>query len=134
MSILEINVQAKPKDFFPTSVLTHYINMGPALVGSQYICSPCPEDSDQDWVMAVESIESCVAALEAEGWVKDGGENYKLGEEFVSMRQEGNKVNLILTKYEEFYHKFRTAARICKLMNVHDKAMRIKIHDLVFAL
>lgn len=131
-NVLEINVVAKPKALFPSDVLKPYVTHNKCMVGSRFICSPPPQDTDEDWLCYVqnEKKEACLAALEAAGWKQDGGEAYKLGE-FVSLRQEGNEVNLIITDDADFFVKFKAAAKICKMFNVMDKQKRIEVHNMV---
>jgi hypothetical protein len=118
-SILEINLEAKQKPKFT------YIQK--ASVGSRYICSPPPTDTDEDTLFWVKKIEECQKALEAEGWKKDGGETYKFQGEFISMRKDDQ--NYILSDNAVFFDAFVVATRICKKLNILDKPTRIWIHE-----
>ena len=130
MSVLEVNVKAKPKAVWP-KLINEYLHLM-AQVGSRAICNPPPVGTDDDRLVLFihpGDLKKAVERLEAEGWVRDP--NYNLDEEFTSLKQEGNELNLILTENQEFFYKFKAAVAICKKFNVMDKETRIWVHNKV---
>jgi hypothetical protein len=130
MTVLELNIKAKPKSQFP-DLLYDYIHVM-VQVGSRAICNPIPVGTDDDRLvlfMTPGALKMAVEKLEAQGWVHDP--HYNLDEEFTSLKQAGNELNLILTENKDFYYKFKAAVAICKKFNVLDKDTRIWVHNKV---
>lgn len=127
--MLVINEKAKPKCCIPDHILNKYIHVK-SLVGSKAICSPPPDDTDEDWLVyfvGEEKRQEAIELLKDEGWKYD--DNYPIDKEFVSLKQEGNECNLIMTSNENFYADFTVAVEICKKFNVMDKDLRIWVHN-----
>jgi hypothetical protein len=114
---IEINKIAKPKF---SCTMSHPI-------GSRYICSPPPMDTDIDTLFLVPDLEIAQQALEDEGWICDAGDAYDLNQwSFISMRKGEN--NYILTDQFSFYEYFVLAADVCKHLNITSKNERIWVH------
>jgi hypothetical protein len=127
--MLELNLRAKPKALFPSHIIDNYLHIK-CMVGSKAICTPVPENADEDWLVYFVHESGKLAAINTlleKGWEKN--ENYGLDEQFVSLKQVGNEVNLIMTHDGKFYDRFITAMNICKKLNVTDKKTRIWVHD-----
>lgn len=124
--LLEINVQAKPKTLIPVCIRDYVINK--YKVGSRYICTPEPLDSDIDILIYAYAKNKPVVhvLLTEDGWEIDG--NYPVNEEgFVSYRK--GDINLIFVFQSLHYYRFLYATEACKVLNLQDKAQRIKMHD-----
>lgn len=100
------------------------------LVGSRYTCNPPPEDTDTDTLFFVDSNEilAFLNDLVAGGWEYDSPHRYK-GKEFTSLRKEHE--NYLITDNRDFYNKFKTAAEVCKKLNLMVKADRIFVHQAI---
>ena len=99
--------------------------------GSRCICYPPPENTDEDYIVLVNSIKYVTypMILSMLGW-KENGKQYK-GSDFISFKKDidGVLTNLIITKYDDFYQQWIHATEDAKERNLLNKADRIKLFD-----
>lgn len=98
----------------------------PVMVGSRVTCSPAPTDSDADFLALCRPGygEGLGRLLQASQWERGGSlgceasnfESWRLGE-----------INLIIAFTKDFHVRFVAATRICKRLNLVDKADRIAV-------
>lgn len=103
--------------------------------GSRVTCMPPPTDTDEDWLVLVEDMESFRFAVLAQGFeiggslfldaeapldAEDRFSSYSLGE-----------VNIIATEDPTFFFKFKVATSVAKRLNLLDKADRIALFQAV---
>ena len=102
-----------------------------SFVGSCIIESVSPKD----WDILVylknghdELLHSCYN----EGYKIEGERSEDYPEElgFNSLRK--NDINLIITQDIHFYHNFRSASQICKVLDVQDRKKRVQVHAIAF--
>lgn len=98
--------------------------------GSNYICPDNPSNDDEDFLIQVydseESVRFALSALTELGYDFHSSIHYQeLANEFISFKKD--KVNLIVTRSRSFADKWRAATNICKVLNVTEKDMRIKL-------
>lgn len=98
--------------------------------GSNYICPDNPSNDDEDFLIQVydseESVRFALSALTELGYDFHSSIHYQeLANEFISFKKD--KVNLIVTRSHSFADKWRAATNICKVLNVTEKDMRIKL-------
>lgn len=103
-----INVQA----WFPT--------------GSRVICNPPVLDTDEDFVLLVDSYTNVQTKLEALGYVKSNNAHYRDVDEPMidTYRRPHDNVNLIVTDKMNDYTKWRVAHCLAKEFNLRDKVHR----------
>lgn len=106
-----------------------------AHVGSTFICSPTPTDTDIDNLVLLKGKlyhkkRDIFNILQEAGW--DGNEEYFTNSsEFHSFKKDN--LNLIFTFDPNFYSKFLLAAEVCQNLNLHSKHDRIMIHDAIIS-
>lgn len=95
------------------------------LVGSTFILG---KGADVDVLLLVSSTLNALHKVQNAGYAPDCTTHYA-GADFHSLRK--GDVNLILTESGSYFRGFVKAAKVCKLLKVADKPMRIAIHDLI---
>lgn len=96
------------------------------LVGSTYILG---EGADIDvLVLTAMPLQEAIRIAEEEDFTPDVDEVYT-DAPFLSMRN--GDVNLILTEDDGLVHRFVAAARVCRLLKVQDKDLRIALHQII---
>jgi hypothetical protein len=93
--------------------------------GSSAICNPPVTDTDIDFIVYTENIsnlDQCLGAMDVKASCSDG-EEYELGMDFWCYRK--NEVNLIVTSRLDFYHRFVSATKLAKRLNLLNKEDRI---------
>jgi hypothetical protein len=104
--------------------------------GSKYICNPPVEDTDEDWIVLVDNLNTTYEHLDREGFViggsfwvdgKDGGNtnnNY-----WWSFKKDN--LNLIVTDCETFFNDFVLATYVSKKLNLLSKPDRITVFQAI---
>lgn len=106
-------------------------------VGSRVTCDPAPTDTDQDWLIYVNTalFGALHEKLKGNGWSR-GGEDYAFGRGSASCwgayRKEEH--NIIMTRSKSFYRAFLAGTAVCKRLNVLSKSQRIAVFQDIFAL
>ena len=99
-------------------------------VGSRVTCSPPPDDTDEDWLLLVQSDPSTrFAAL---GFGQDGSPEFYTGNDeggFRSWRK--GDLNVVTTQDPEFFERFLLATHLAKRFNLLVKADRIALFQAV---
>ena len=109
-----------------------------APVGSRVTCNPAPTNTDEDYLLLIQSKEKLVKIYEKlskEGWVLGGSmicceNNYVQPHDKFQSFTKGC-FNLIITESDVFYRKFMAATSVAKLLNVLDKNHRISLFQAV---
>jgi len=104
------------------------------LTGSQAICEPPPAESDTDYLVFAPSEKACsdaVATAAEHDFNWEGSEHYQhcALNTFMSWRKE--KLNLIITRNEDFAQKHRLATKVCKKLNLLNKDHRITVFQAI---
>lgn len=102
--------------------------------GSTVICSPPPTDTDVDYVCVVkgeDALSEAVAELSNAGFKADMGDHYQdlMAYGFISWKRERD--NIILTKNADFYDRHCLATKVCKRLNLLEKAARIVVFQAI---
>lgn len=99
-------------------------------VGSRVTCSPAPTDTDEDWLMRVDSNPAGV--LKSLGFTQDGQPQFYTGSDAGGFRSwRRGDVNIVTTPDQEFYNLFLTATHLAKRFNLLEKADRIALFQAV---
>ncbi len=98
--------------------------------GSRYICDPPVLDTDQDWIVFVNSLTSFAVALGKAVPGFEEGESCAECPSFISIRLPPD-VNLIATDRWWFYQKYVVATEVAKRLNLLRKPDRILLFDSV---
>ena len=98
--------------------------------GSNYICPDNPNNDDEDFLIQVhgseESVRFALSSLSKLGYEFHSNIHYQdLANDFISFKK--GTINLIVTRSLAFAEKWRAATNICKVLNVTEKEMRIKL-------
>lgn len=99
-------------------------------VGSRVTCNPPPADTDEDWLVLLES--EAQQSLQQAGFTQEGSPEFYTGSDvggFQSWRH-GN-INVITTPDPEFFYRFITATTLAKRFNLLKKADRIALFQAV---
>jgi hypothetical protein len=99
-------------------------------VGSRVTCSPAPTDTDEDWLMRVDSNPAGI--LKSLGFTQDGQPEFYTGNDdggFRSWRR--GEINIVTTPDQEFYNRFLTATHLAKRYNLLDKSDRIALFQAI---
>lgn len=93
--------------------------------GSRRTCKPPPTDTDDDWLVLAK--DSCyVDDLFQLGFEHCGAGHYEPNHgDFTSWKK--GELNLIVTVYPNFYHRFIKATKISAALNLMDKKDRITL-------
>lgn len=95
-------------------------------VGSRAICSPTPDDTDDDWLFLVDDLVNERTQLTLKGWGESGSQSVE-PDGWKSLRK--GIYNYILTDDADFFDKFILATRLCKRLNLKNKEDRIVVHE-----
>ena len=104
-------------------------------VGSRVTCNPSPTDTDQDFLILIDSYYATEFATTAVAQGYDfggsfhGKEQYAAAGLFYSLRH--GEVNLIVTHNEWFHRRFMAASNLAKHFNLLNKADRIHLFQAV---
>jgi len=99
-------------------------------VGSRVTCSPPPTDTDEDWLMLVDSNPA--GGLKTIGFTQDGSPQFYTGNDdggFRSWRR--GDLNIVTTPDRMFYERFLTATHLAKRFNLLDKQDRIALFQAI---
>lgn len=103
--------------------------------GSKYICSPSVEDTDEDWIILVDDLNTTYSCLDKEGfiiggsfWVDDSKEN-KNNNYWWSFKK--SNLNLIITDCEKFFNDFVLATYVAKKLNLLKKEDRVTLFQAI---
>jgi hypothetical protein len=103
-----------------------------APTGSRYICDPPPMDTDEDYVVLVQSFTEYAQNLLDQGWtvtvddeaydsLSDGEDAYS----FITARK--GEMNLIIYAHQKGFDRFVAATEVSKRMNLLDKGDRVQV-------
>ena len=120
-------------EIFASALKSYWFDNAPIYTcdrtGSRYTCDPAPMDTDEDWIVYVESFSKF------QGWAINAGfekttpedhEAYGSGEvEFKTYRR--GEMNLIVTEDRQFYDDWMLATCVCRELNLLEKADRIRV-------
>ena len=118
---------------FPFQLIPFVVDYAPT--GSREICNPSPMDTDEDWVVLIkhnDAMREFEKVLVLDGWLicgKDYEEAKRIDSTFKSYRK--GEINLILTRNPLIYERYKFATRLCKFLNITDKAQRIGVFTMV---
>lgn len=118
---------------FPFQLIPFVVDYAPT--GSREICNPPPMDTDEDWVVLIknrDAMRELEKVLVIDGWLicgKDYEEAKRIDSTFKSYRK--GEINLILTQNPLIYERYKFATRLCKYLNIKDKAQRIGVFTMV---
>jgi hypothetical protein len=99
--------------------------------GSRVIVSPPVMDTDEDYVVLVQSIPTFAKRLNGDGWKLDG-KDYGTGagiNNFKSFRKA--QVNLIVTDNKLFFARYKFATRIGQALNLAHKEDRVALFEMI---
>lgn len=109
--------------------------------GSRVICSPPPEDTDEDYVLHTPNKKALQKELEALGYVLSSKdmEKYKAGNtdpfamynSFDAYRHPDNKHNLIVVSNQSDFKMWKVATLLARDLNLTDKAERIALFRVI---
>ncbi|NTS31393.1 hypothetical protein HQ945_09020 [Phyllobacterium sp. BT25] len=103
--------------------------------GSRVTCDPAPIDTDQDYLVEVQSGEAIVSSLVMVlvdfGFRWEGNEHYQdaARNDFMSWRRDD--INLIVTANYDFASRHRAATHVCTRLNLQNKDDRIALFQAV---
>ena len=101
--------------------------LGHAGIGSYHAFG---EGNDMDFVVLVDDGHAAVDALEELGFTNSQNSEYvNFNDEFVAMRR--GAVNLMVTPSQQFYADSVKAFLVCKVLKLHEKGDRIRVHQIV---
>jgi hypothetical protein len=99
-------------------------------VGSRVTCSPPPVDTDEDWLMLIDSNPA--AGLKAMGFTQDGSPQFYTGSDAGSFRSwRRGDLNIVTTPDRIFYGRFLTATHLAQRFNLLDKQDRIALFQAI---
>ena len=104
--------------------------------GSTVICDPPPTDTDTDYVVYIQDgpkgAADVIEFLKGQGYIPEGDQDhYDLMNENNFMSYRKDKINLILTAKPFFAKRHRVATKVCKKLNLLNKADRIMVFQAV---
>lgn len=108
--------------------------------GSRVTCNPAPEDTDQDYLVALgdptanvnSAVSDIVSILSQTGWQWEGDcDHYQnvAANAFMSWRKD--KINLIVTASHDFARRHRAATKLSARLNLLGKPDRIALFQAV---
>lgn len=100
-------------------------------VGSRVTCNPPPTDTDDDWLCLAHDLPEFVEAAMAEGFIVGGSGFSDEPMSFVSLKRDGDSLNLIATSCAHFFDGFVLATDLARRFNLMDKGDRIALFQAV---
>lgn len=102
-----------------------------APTGSRAMCVPAPTDTDEDWIVLVDSLQDFGAAAMGDGWTGPAHprDEEKYPDGFDTFRS--GIINLIVTAQEDFYRRFDAATHVGRRLNLLSKDDRIALFQAV---
>lgn len=99
-------------------------------VGSRITCNPPPVDTDEDWLVLLNS--EAQQSLEAAGFTQEGSPEFYTGSDVGGFRSwRLGSINVITTPDPGFFHLFITATTLAKRFNLLKKSDRIALFQAV---
>lgn len=118
---------------FPFQLIPFVVDYAPT--GSREICNPPPMDTDEDWVVLVapSRMKDLKTVLLLDEWKECCDATYeeakKIDATFCAYRK--GEINLIFTQTDLMYERWKFATKLCKFLNLKDKAQRIGVFTMV---
>lgn len=93
--------------------------------GSRVICSPPPEDTDDDWMLLVHDFAHMDNHLLMNNWVPSLDPfEYDGMEEGLFRSFRKGEVNILITDDEEYFESFKLATQVARDLNLMNKVDR----------